>query len=115
MGTIVWFINADHGFLPAMVAALKQAAYTFLVAGIFIRFLEYQVTHIDNKSLAILVSVLTTSLLTITLVFIVHSIRGTPKPFYSTLATILLAPIGYLGLAVRKRRVGDRKKKEVKK
>ena len=111
MGTIVWFINADHGFWPAMVAALKQAGYTFLVAGLFIRFLEYMVTHIDDKVLAILVSVVVTSLLTIGLVYIVHSLKGTPKPFYSTLATILLAPFGYLGLAIRKRKKADREKR----
>jgi hypothetical protein len=104
MGTIVWFINADHGFLPALVAALKQASYTFLVAGLFIRFLEYQVTHIEDKRLAILVSVAVTSLLTILLVFGVHSLKGTPKPFYSTLATIILAPFGYLALAIIKRK-----------
>ena len=110
MGTIVWFINADHGFWPAMVAALKQAGYTFLVAGLFIRLLEYQVTHIDNKILAVAVSVLVTSLLTIGLVYLVHSLRGTPKPFYSTLATIVLAPLGYLGLAIRKRKLADKKR-----
>ena len=110
MGTIVWFINSDHGFWPAMVAALKQAGYTFLVAGLFIRLLEYLVTHIDGKTLAIAVSVTVTSLLTITLVYIVHSIKGTPKPFYSTLATIILAPLGYLGLAIRKRKKAGREK-----
>jgi len=110
MGTIVWFINSDHGFLPALVAALKQAAYTFFVAGFFIRFLDYQVTHIEPRRLAIFVSVLTTSLLTIGLVYIVHSIKGTPKPFYSTLATIILAPVGYLGMAIRIRKMSERKK-----
>jgi hypothetical protein len=113
MGTIVWFINSDHGFWPAMFAALKQASYTFLVAGLFIRFLEFQVTHIDNKILAILVSVVVTSLMTIGLVYIVHSIRGTPKPFYSTLATIILAPMGYLGLAIRKRKLAERKNDDI--
>lgn len=113
MGTIVWFINADHGFWPAMVAALKQAGYTFLVAGLFIRFLEYQVTRIDHKYLAIFVSVVVTSLMTIGLVYIVHSIKGTPKPFYSTLATILLAPFGYLGLAIRTRKIVDKKKDDI--
>jgi hypothetical protein len=110
MGTIVWFINADHGFWPAMIAALKQAGYTFIVAGLFIRLLEYLATRIDNKILAITVSVVVTSLLTIGLVYIVHNLRGTPKPFYSTLATIILAPIGYLGLAIRKRKKADRKR-----
>jgi hypothetical protein len=104
MGTIVWFVNLDHGALPALVAALKQAAYTFFVAGFFIRLLEYQVITIRKKSLAIAVAVITTSLLTIFLVYIVHSLRGTPKPFYSTLVTIILAPFGYFGLALRMRK-----------
>ena len=99
-----------HGFWPAMVAALKQAGYTFLVAGFFIRLLEYIVTHIEKKALAIMVAVVVTSLMTIALVYAVHSIKGTPKPFYSTLATIILAPFGYLGLAIRKRKISDMKK-----
>jgi len=104
MGTIVWFVNLDHGAVPALFAALKQAAYTFFVAGFFVHLLEYQVITIKKKNLAIAVSVVTTSLLTIILVYIVHSLRGTPKPFYSTLVTILLAPFGYLGLALRMRK-----------
>lgn len=108
MGTIVWFINADHGVMPALVAALKQAAYTFLVAGFFIRLLDYQVGCIKTKTLALVVSVTVTSLLTIGLVYLVHSLKGTPKPFYSTLATIVLSPFGYLGLAIRSRRLAEK-------
>jgi hypothetical protein len=108
MGTAVWIINSDHGVWPAMVAALKQAAYTFFAAGFFVRFLYYQVTSIKKRNLAIAISVITTSLITIALIFVVHSIRGTPKPFYSTLVTIVLSPFGYLGLALRKRKMYDR-------
>ena len=28
MGGIVYFINADHGFYPGLIAGLKQAFYT---------------------------------------------------------------------------------------
>ena len=103
MGMVVGIINGDHGFWPAFTAALKQAAYTFLFGGILIKLLYMLVVRIRPKILAVSLSTLAVSALTIVLVFIVHSMKGTPKPFYSTLPTIIFAPPGFFGLAWRKR------------
>ncbi len=51
-----------------------------------------------------MVSVATVSTLTIILVYAVHSLKGTPRPFESTLPTIILAPPGFFFLAWKKRK-----------
>jgi hypothetical protein len=104
MGAIVVWINIDHGWGPATTAGLKQAAYTFFLGGTIIKLLETITLRINHKILAITLAVIITSLVTIGLVYFVHSMRGTPKPFESTLPTIILAPPGFLALSIRKRR-----------
>ena len=37
MGLIVFFINWDHGIIPGLIAAGKQATYTFLAGGFMMR------------------------------------------------------------------------------
>jgi len=105
MGGIVWQINIDHGFWPATFAALKQFAYTLFLGGTLIRMLELIVMKIKKPVAALFVAVTFTSILTIALVFMVHNLRGTPKPFESTIPTILTAPFGFLILAYRKRKL----------
>jgi len=104
MGIVVGMINSDHGFWPAFTAAAKQAVYTFLFGGILIKMLYSLVTKLDSTRLAVTVSTFTISILTITLVYLLHSIKGTPKPFESTLPTIFLAPPGFFALAWKKRK-----------
>lgn len=103
MGGIVWVINMDFGWWPATTAALKQAAYTFLFGGILIKILDTIAIKIRNRVLAVVVSTLLVSSLTIILVYLVHSMKGTPRPLESTFPTIVMAPPGFLSLAVRKR------------
>jgi len=103
MGAIVWFINMSYGWWPATTAALKQAAYTFLFGGILIKILDTIAIKIKNRYAAIAVSALLVSTITIILVYIVHNLKGTPRPFESTLPTIIMAPLGFLALAIRKR------------
>ena len=104
MGSIVGLVNADHGIWPAFTAAIKQAAYTFLFGGMMIKLLYRVVISIKPRIPAMLLSTLSVSLLTIVLVYLVHSLKGTPKPFYSTLPTIVFAPPGFFALAWRKRK-----------
>lgn len=44
-------------------------------------------------------SVILISTITSCLVYLLHSIKGTPEPFYSTIPTIILAPPGFASLA----------------
>ena len=103
MGAIVWLINMGYGWWPATTAALKQAAYTFLFGGILIKILDTIVLKNKNRYLAIATATLVVSVITITLVYIVHNLKGTPRPFESTLPTMIMAPAGFLALAIRKR------------
>ncbi len=103
MGAIVWFINMGYGWWPATTAALKQAAYTFLFGGILIKILDTIASRIRNRYIAVISATLFVSVITIILVYIVHNLKGTPRPFESTLPTIIMAPPGFLALAIRKR------------
>ena len=103
MGSIVWAINSSYGWWPATTAAMKQAAYTFLFGGILIKILDTFATKISNRYLAVISATLMVSSITIILVYIIHNFKGTPMPFESTLPTIIMAPPGFLALAIRKR------------
>jgi hypothetical protein len=103
MGSVVFYINADHGPFLASIAAMKQGLYTFFIGGIILKILEMIVTGINNKILAYICSVIAATVITVGLVYLVHSMKGTPKPFESTIPTILLAPIGYIYVARMKR------------
>lgn len=103
MGAIVWIINYSYGWWPATTAALKQAAYTFLFGGILIKILDTICGKIKNRILAIVISTLVVSCTTIVLVYFVHRLKGTPYPEASTLPTIIMAPPGFLALAIRNR------------
>ena len=103
MGSVVFYINFDHGPFPASIAAFKQGLYTFFIGGLILRILELIVTGINNKILAYICSVVAATLITVGLVYLVHSMKGTPKPFESTIPTIILAPPGYIYVARMKR------------
>jgi hypothetical protein len=103
MGLIVGFVNTGFGWWPALTAAMKQAAYTFFFGGLIIRLLYFLALKIDSKWPALIWSVVLVSTLTIILVYLVHSLKGTPRPFESTLPTIILAPPGFFYLAWKKR------------
>jgi len=104
MGLIVGAINFGHGWWPASTAAMKQAAYTFFFGGMLIRLLYVISDKIKGKYTSIFLSALIVTSITVTLVFIVHSIKGTPLPFESTLPTMILAPFGFSFLAFWRKR-----------
>ena len=104
MGVIVFFINIRYGAWAATTAALKQAAYTFLFGGVIIRLLYGMVQYIPGKVMGLVIPVVVSSVVTISLVYLVHSMKGTPLPVQSTLPTVFLAPPGFFFLALRKKR-----------
>ena len=104
MGTIVFFINWDHGIVPGLTAALKQATYTFFAGGIMMRITENIAAYFRNDFVSIFLAVLTPTLIAVTLTYTLHSLKGTPEPINSTIPTLLMAPWGFLWWAVRKRK-----------
>ena len=89
MGAIIFGINY-HGtdnYSGALTAALKQAVYTFLFGGIIMRMCELLATNITHKTLALITATFIPSIISLSLTFAMHSLKGTPKPLASTIPT----------------------------
>lgn len=104
MGTVVYIVNADHGFDQAIVASVKQASYTFIAGGLLMKLCENLSLLLKSPARSILLAVVVATTLSATLTFVVHSLKGTPKPVFSTLITIAFAVPGFWWWARRKRR-----------
>jgi hypothetical protein len=102
LGIIVFFINFDHGLTPALIASTKQAAYTLLAGGFMMRLTENIASYYSKDWLSILLATFIPSVIAASLTYGVHSLKGTPEPFNSTIPTILMAPFGFLWWAVLK-------------
>lgn len=103
MGAAVYWINSEYGFDAASIAATKQTAYTFLVGGVVTRMCENLATKFRNGTLSKTAAVIIPSGLTIGLNYLLHSLKGTPEPFESTIPTMIGAPLGTFWWARRKR------------
>jgi hypothetical protein len=94
MGGIVFSINysATHELTGSLTAALKQGTYTFFFGGVLMKSCELLATSIQRRTLAILASTIIPSVFTLLLTYCMHSMKGTPKPFESTLPTLIIIP-----------------------
>jgi len=108
---VVWMINLSHGALPALPAALKQATYTFFVAGFIVRLCENLATKVTVRSLALALAVVIPSSIAIGLTFALHSLKGTPEPLHSTIPTMLMAPPSFFVWGWRSRTDGNEEPK----
>ena len=110
MGSVVYWVNADHGFWAAIPAALKQATYTAVAGGFLSRFCEKTAIKFDNKTKSIILGTILPTILAVTMTYGVHILRGTPEPVNSTIPTMVLAPWSFLWWAMRMRNINDRNK-----
>jgi len=94
MGAIVFGINyySTNQLTGSITASLKQGTYTFIFGGILMKACEYIATNIQKKTLAIVLSVAIPSVFTLLLTYTMHSMKGTPKPFESTIPTAIIIP-----------------------
>lgn len=94
MGGIVFCINffSTHNLSGSITASAKQGGYTFLFGGILMKGCELIAKGVNNKYLAIGMSVLIPSSITLILTFIMHNMKGTPRPLESTLPTLIIIP-----------------------
>jgi len=90
LGLVVYAINFSHGALAALPAALKQATYTFFVSGFVLRLCERLATNRAYGVMALPLATLVPSFIAVVLTYLMHSMKGTPEPFYSTVPTILM-------------------------
>ena len=107
MATIVFSINyyGTHDSFGATTAALKQGTYTFFFGGVIMRMSERIATEVGKRMLALLLACVVPSMVSLTLTFGVHNLKGTPKPLASTIPTaIFVIPSTLIwGLMSRKR------------
>ena len=108
LGLVVYAINVSHGALAALPAALKQAIYTFLASGFIVRLCENLIKQVRPMVVAWPLAILLPSAVAVGLTFLMHSLKGTPEPFYSTLPTILITPPAFAVWAWRSlKQIGD--------
>lgn len=98
LGSVVFYINYAHGAGPASIAAAKQFVYTFFFGGIFARLCEVLSLKMDKSFLAIINATVVCTILAGTATFIVHSLKGTPEPWLSTLPTLITSPPAFVVL-----------------
>ncbi len=103
LGGIVFALNYAHGAGSATTAALKQATYTFFVAGFIVKNNERLARRLAAPRPSIALAVAVSSGLAVGLTFLVHSLKGTPEPVLSTMPTALIGPPSFLLLARRAR------------
>jgi hypothetical protein len=111
LGSIVFFINDEHGFGSALVAALKQGFYTAVAGGFITKLCENIAMYYKSDMTAKIMAVLIPSIIAVGLTLILHLIKGTPEPFASTIPTIILAPPGFAWLGNKARNQFNKKSK----
>jgi hypothetical protein len=92
--SIVAWINIDHGYALALTAALKQAFYAFFATGLILQFCRWLAARPVLPLVAASTAVVIPLLITMSLLFVVHSLKGTPEPFYSIIPGTVLSLIG---------------------
>ena len=115
MASIVFYINY-HGTQDtwgASTAALKQGTYTFFFGGVIMRMSELIATGVINRRVALIAACIIPSLVSLSLTFGVHSLKGTPKPIGSTIPTAIFVIPSTLVWGFIKRRKFDRQNIEI--
>lgn len=95
-GVMVAWVNIDHGGAAALTAALKQAFYAFFATGLILRFSQWLALRRTARVLALAMAVVIPLLVTMTLLYAVHSLKGTPEPLYSIVPGTGLSLLGLL-------------------
>ena len=93
---LVATINIDHGGLAAFTAALKQAFYAFFATGLILRFSQRLALRPVVRWFALTSAVVLPLLITFILLLVVHSLKGTAEPLYSTVPGTGLSLLGLL-------------------
>lgn len=92
MGSIIFLINASHGFWPAFFAMIKQGTFTFCFGGVFVKLSENLSIRYKRRKVSFFAASIIPAGLSILITYSLHSLKGTPEPFNSTLPAILTAP-----------------------
>lgn len=99
MASIVGAINSAHGLGPALIAAGKQAAYTFFVAGFIMQFCRWLALQFESAATAVAAATFIPTVITVVLVYTLHSLKGTPEPVLSTIPVVVLCLIAFYSVS----------------
>ena len=90
MAVVVFCINYfGTGIIGGSItAALKQGTYTFFFGGVIMRMSERIAVAVKKRTLALILACVIPSVVSLTLTFGVHSLKGTPEPLNSTIPTM---------------------------
>jgi hypothetical protein len=115
MAGIVFYINyhGTQNTFGATTAALKQGTYTFFFGGVIMRMSELIATGVIKRQVALIAACIIPSIVSLTLTFGVHSLKGTPKPLASTIPTAIFVIPSTLIWGFIKRRKFDKKNIEI--
>ncbi len=83
-GTIVFFINYEHGFTPALYSFLRQFCFNLLMGGFNIRVCEKIAQMFQSKNTAIVMATIIPSIQAFAILYAIHYFGNTPKPGAST-------------------------------
>jgi hypothetical protein len=95
MATAVGLVNSGYGMAPALTAAAKQAAYTFFVAGFILQWCRWLALRNLAPVYAVILATLLPTLITVLMVYTLHSYKGTPEPFWSTVPVVVLCLVSF--------------------
>lgn len=102
-GTWVGWINVSHGLVPALSAGGKQAAYTFAATGLIVRLCQWLAQRPIAPVLAMAMALVLPLLITVLMLYILHSMKGTAEPLQSIVPGTVLTLVGLLIICWRER------------
>jgi hypothetical protein len=110
-GIIVGLINSREGLGYALTSGSKETAKCFVIGSLNMGVCRRLATTVENKTKALVYATVVPAMMSTGLTYAVHAyLQGTPHPVESTLPTLLSAPF-FLGLAIRERRLHEKKNK----
>ncbi len=83
-GSIVFFINYEHGFTPALYSFFRQFSFNLLMGGFNIRVCEKITQLIEPRKRAIITATIIPSIQAFIILYSIHYFGHTPKPGAST-------------------------------
>lgn len=95
-GVLVAWINIEHGYTAALTASLKQALYAFVATGLILQFCRWLASRPIVPFVAMTMAVVLPLLITMSLLYGVHSLKGTAEPLYSIIPGTVLSLLGLL-------------------
>jgi hypothetical protein len=114
-GALVGALNYNEGIQYAFSSGSKEAAKALLIGTTNISLCRKFATEIKDKKKAVMLATVIPATLGIALTYGIHAyIKGTPCPFKSTAPSILANYPFFLALAIRERRIKEKREKESK-